>query len=489
MKLPYKVTRTLKRYEGKNGKQVMIRIRSSLFKDIEIPVYDFMDGKKIRISVKPEHWSKGTIIGGKYYKPIRDLNLHMANIEHFVKDAIYTLFQQKIIPTRENVLECTYIFFEPFNTKYLSEKDGFLTFNLSGGGSGLDDDALNSPFMKELREVKGNEDLLKREYILDFWDEFITKYAPDEYGVIQPSIFRYIERTGDNCRARDFNSLWLERYFTFIIKKGYQKKIKNGERQCFYEVSTVEKYLKIMRGFGKWLFEEKEVINTEDYKRFKLRNSKSKKSSLLKISSNPFKNTHALLKKEFDDLFFFKFDNQNDALIRDLFILQTWFGGLRKSDFFNLTKDNISILDDEVQVQFEQQKTDTKVVNMANKHYVTPIILKYGNKLPDFPSSNKFNARLKVVFKIAGLDRKLPFRFELSNEDKPRTEYFEMHKKVSNRWARNCAVSILVEMGYNDHYIKKFTGHTDVKMLRYYRDVHKLQVKEMLNEVIPIRKQ
>ncbi len=124
---------------------------------------------------------------------------------------------------------------------------------------------------------------------------------------------------------------------------------------------------------------------------------------------------------------------------------------------------------------------------MANKNYVTEILLKYGNKLPVFPSPNKYNGRLKKVFEKAGMDRKLPFRFEPANEKKAVTEYYPMYKKISNKWARNCAVSILVQEGYPDHHIKKFTGHTDEKMLRHYRDVHKTEVKDMVYEVKPIR--
>jgi hypothetical protein len=35
------------------------------------------------------------------------------------------------------------------------------------------------------------------------------------------------------------------------------------------------------------------------------------------------------------------------------------------------------------------------------------------------------------------------------------------------------------------HYIMKFTGHEDEKMLRHYRTVHKKEVKEMLDDVKP----
>ena len=122
---------------------------------------------------------------------------------------------------------------------------------------------------------------------------------------------------------------------------------------------------------------------------------------------------------------------------------------------------------------------------MANRNYVTPILLKYGKQLPKFPSSNKYNIRLKEVFDKAGMNRKLAFRTEPANESKAITEYHPMYGKVSNKWARNCAVSLLVQMGYSDHRIKKFTGHTDEKMLRHYRDEHNIEVKDMVDEVKP----
>ena len=490
MKRPYQLSRKLRYKPSDHGHQVLVRVRGLTNSDIEIPVRHYVGNTFMTISVKKEHWNRGYVTGGNYHISMRDLNLLLARVEENVRDAVNMLLSQKAKISYESVLHMTYLYYEKAIIDEERIRKGDLIVREDGGAFESKEDfeefveRSDDPTYDELKRQMG---IWKRTNILDYWDEYMHDYAPDENRVARPSIQKYIERTGDNCKVKDFDSHWLKRYFTDLVDNGYVTTKKGEETKHSYEVSTVEKYHKILRNFGKWLFEEKKLIDTEDYKRFKLRNPKSKKASILKIDPNPYKNNHALLKTEFDHLFYFQFKSKGDELIRDLFVLQTWFGGLRKSDFFDLTKDNITISGEEVQVEFEQQKTDTKVVNMANKNYVTDILLKYGNQLPQFPSSNKYNIRLKKVFEKAGLDRKLAFRTEPANASKAVTEYIRMHEKVSNKWARNCAVSLLVQEGYNDHYIKEFTGHSDEKMLRHYRDIHKTKVKAMLYEVKPVK--
>lgn len=488
MKLPFKISRTLKRYISASGQQVLIRVRSGLFNDIEIPVYDYYRDRKFKISVKKDNWQKGYITGGTYHMPVRYLNSLLDKIEYAVSDSVLALLQQKVPVTRDAILNLTYISVIKSRISEDKVESGEILTREDGGAFESEEDFLDflerqdDPSFVELKRKAG---MLKRIYIMDYWDEFIETYAPDSYNLTKSSIINYIQTTGDNCRADEYNSEWLKKYFDYIINNGYKKKVKKTEVTRYYEISTIKRYLKSMRSFGKWLFESG-IINTEDYKRFSLNKKDSKKSSYIKFKSTAFKNTHALLKSEFDHLFYFEFKDKSKELIRDLFVIQTWFGGLRKGDFFDLTENNI-VKDSKgnITIQFEQQKTEEKVINPANKNYVMPILEKYDFNLPTFPSSNKYNARLKKVFEEAGLDRNLEFRFEYINQKKATTKYFKMFQKVSNRWARNCAVSILVEQGYSDHYIMKFTGHEDEKMLRHYRTVHKKEVKDMLDDVKP----
>ncbi len=77
------------------------------------------------------------------------------------------------------------------------------------------------------------------------------------------------------------------------------------------------------------------------------------------------------------------------------------------------------------------------------------------------------------------------FTFEYVNANVATTEWIEIYKKISNNWARNCAVSILSELGYPDDRIAKFTGHKDLEMINHYKSVHKKDVKTMIDEVKP----
>jgi hypothetical protein len=55
---------------------------------------------------------------------------------------------------------------------------------------------------------------------------------------------------------------------------------------------------------------------------------------------------------------------------------------------------------------------------------------------------------LKETAKVAELDQKLMFRNEKVKEGSPTTSFHKIHEKISNKWARNCVVSILAELGY-----------------------------------------
>ena len=61
----------------------------------------------------------------------------------------------------------------------------------------------------------------------------------------------------------------------------------------------------------------------------------TKKQSLIKYKQEAYFNTHALYKKEFDWFYTFKFDDKQLEIERDIFIMQTWKGGLRQCDLYN----------------------------------------------------------------------------------------------------------------------------------------------------------
>jgi integrase len=483
----YTTTAWLRPYKSKQGQQVFIRVRTRDGFETEIPVYDYVNNSKLPISIKKEYWSKGTITGGSYHISLRAINNLIANVEYRVKDAVSELLEKKAPISRENIIRLAYI---NQDNEVIDEKNiasGKVIVNDDGGAFASQDEFeefiadSSDPKYAKIKKALG---ITQKEYILDYWDDYITNYAPDSYNCSKHSIVEYIEKTGDNCKAVDFSDLWLKRFFTYIIENGFSIQ-KDGKNRKDYSTSTINKYLKHQKLFGKYLFSEVKVINNQEYGRFMLHDT-SKKKSLLKFKPDPYINTHALSKKQFDYFLRFKFDDKQLDIARDMFVLQTWLGGLRQSDLYSLTPDNIiKDSNSEYTVSFQQQKTKDIVINALNINYLASIFEKYPNRMPTFHKVHVYNKLLKAAAEKAGLDQKLMFRNEKAKEGSPTTEFFKIHEKISNKWARNCVVSILAELGYPDDNIAVITGHKDKEMINHYKQFHKPKIRMMLDEVKP----
>ena len=324
----------------------------------------------------------------------------------------------------------------------------------------------------------------KKEFILDFWDDFIKNFAPDSYNSPKYAIEDYIIKTDDNCKAKEFSSDWLHRFFSYVIKNGYSF-MKDGTNRKDYSLSTISKYKRHLFRFGDYLFIELKILNNQDYKRFKLKLD-SKKQSLIKYDAEPYINTHALYKSEFDLFYGFDFEDKDLGLARDMFVLQVWLGGLRKSDFFKLTPNNIQKdAKGKYKILFEQQKTFDGVVNPINQNYVQPILEKYPDGLKLIPTVKLYHELLRKAAQQAGLNRPLSFRNEIAKDERATITWHPIYEKICNKWARNCVVSILAEEGHSDDKISKFTGHRDLEMIKHYKSTHKRDVDEMINSVRP----
>ena len=271
MKLPYKISRTLKRYESRHGRQVLIRIRMINGKDFEIPVYDYIDERGFPISIKNENWYNGYAIGGNYHIPVNSLNKLIDSVENKVKYAVFILIHRKIKPTRSKILHLTYSGHKIIkNDEERAEIDEIIT-NYHDGAFTSDEEFFNFISNTEdskYKDLKRELRLYEKNYILDYWDGFIKEYASHSYNLSKKSIIIYIENTGDDCIVTRYDDNWLKRYFHYLIVNGYHRE-KDGNIKFPYKSSTLEKYLKHMRSFGDYLFEQK-VITNQNYKRYKL---------------------------------------------------------------------------------------------------------------------------------------------------------------------------------------------------------------------------
>ena len=483
----YTTTAWLRPYKSKQGHQVFIRLRTRDGFETEIPVYDYVNGSKLPISIKKEYWSKGTITGGAYHISLRAINNLIANVEYRVKDAVSDLFNNKAPISRDNIIRLAYINQENEANDEKNIASGKVIVNDDGSAFASQEEfeehiaESSDPKFNKIKKALG---IISKEYILDYWDDFIRDYAASSYDLSKHSIVEYIKKTGDNCRASDFSSAWMKRYFIYIIDNGYSLQ-KDGKNRKNYSVSTINKYLKHLKRFGKYLFIEIKILSNEEYGRFSLRDTDSKKKSLIKYNANPYNNTHALYKNEFDWFFAFKFTNKQHEIARDMFVIQTWLGGLRQSDLYNLSANNLyKDAHGDYRIWFDQEKTDDDVNNVVNKNYLSPIFDKY-NGYPVFLKVNPYNKILKEAAKEAGLDRKLKFKFEDVKANSAVISWLPLHEKICNKWARNCVVSILAELGYPDDRIATITGHRDYDMILYYKQIHQPKIKQMLDEVKP----
>lgn len=478
--------RWLRRYQSKLGNQVFIRIRMNNGFETEVPVYDYVNYVKIPISVKRENWKKGYVTGGKYHISVRDLNHVLSQVENRVKDAVQELIENNIKINRENILRLTYIIQENALVNDKRIASGEVIVNEEGGAFESYDDFkefISQSDDPQYDSLKKDMGIYEKSSILDYWDEFIRDYAPNSYNAPKHAIEEYIRITGDNCKVSEFSSSWLERFFKNIINNGYSLQ-KDGKQRLPYTITTIVKYDKHLKHFGDFLFEELKLLNNQEYKRFSLRR-KSKKQSLIKYEPEPFINTQALYKKEFDWFYYFQFDDKELELARDMFILQVWSGGMRQVDFYKLSEQNFHKDSNGIKVWFTQHKTDDEVLNTVNQNYLDPILKKYPNIFKEFPKVHIYNRLLKNAAEAAGLKRKLKFRFEYIKDDHATEIWMEIYKKITNEWARNCAVSILAELGYPDDRISKFIGHRDMEMIKHYKTVHQKEISTMMHEVKP----
>ncbi len=478
----FTTSRWLRPYESKDGHQVFIRVRMHDGKETEIPVYDYVNHKKLPISIKREHWNKGYVTGGKFHISLREINHLLSKVEYNVKDALNDLVEKKLQVTRENILSLTYINEENELANEQKIASGEIIVNEDGGAFASQDEF--TEFVAQSQDpkfdvLKKSMGIYKKEFVLDFWDDFIRDYAPNSYNSPRYSIEDYITKTGDNCKAEEFSSAWLARYFDYIIKNGYSFR-KDGNNRQLYTITTVNKYHKHLRSFGDYLFSELKLLDQQEYRRFELKKSKKKKS-LLKYKPEPYINTHALYKREFDWFYAYKFEDKQLEIARDMFVLQVWLGGLRQCDFYQISEINFHKDSyNNYVVGFNQQKTGGEVLNVINQNYLIPILEKYMTGFKEFPKVHQYNKLLKEAAKVAGLDRKLRFRNEWAIDAKATEEWIEIYKRISNNWARNCAVSILSELGYPDDRISKFTGHRDLDMIKHYKQIHQKEINTMM---------
>ncbi len=215
--------------------------------------------------------------------------------------------------------------------------------------------------------------------------------------------------------------------------------------------NTVTKYIQTIKTIINYLIGKGIKINPE----------------CLKIKIREYESPIIVLElSEVMKLYNWKFDDEIHSKVRDVFIFMTWTGQ-RYSDILDFTPEQLSTHNGIMIWKLTTLKTRTSIT-VPITHYAKAILDKYeidGYKLPKFPNQF-FNNQLKVIFKIAELDRLVPKVKCIRGITKQTS--LPLHKAITSHVGRKTFITNALILGMSETEVKKISGHKDDKSFRRY---------------------
>ena len=104
-----------------------------------------------------------------------------------------------------------------------------------------------------------------------------------------------------------------------------------------------------------------------------------------------------------------------------MFVMQVWLGGLRQSDFFNISEINFhKDSKGRYKVWFEQKKTDDDVLNVVTQNYLKPICDTYPDGSKNSPKVTGAGQNTSTSTERPGRNGLLKFRLEYIKDNRKR---------------------------------------------------------------------
>lgn len=264
-----------------------------------------------------------------------------------------------------------------------------------------------------------------------------------------------------NIAINSFSHETLDQYKEFLLTK---RDFKN---------STLERHIKFLKWFLRWGHKNGLVTNTD----FMTYTPKIKKVT---------KKVIFLTKQEIDLIKSFPIPEDKVYLhrVRDVLVF-TCYCGLRHSDAYSLTKDDIK----KDYLEIVTIKTDDKLIVDLNNHTRT-ILEKYkGQKLPNnkaLPviSNQKYNDYLKELGELVKLDE--PIKNTYYKGNKRIEEVIPKYGLLTSHIGRRSFICNGLFLGIPVHIMMKWTGHSDYKSMQPYIDTvdeMRSQAMERFNEM------
>jgi integrase len=254
----------------------------------------------------------------------------------------------------------------------------------------------------------------------------------------------------------DFDNINLDFYNAFVEYLSVDKSLLNN---------TVGKYIKTIKSF---LSEASERgLNT----------NKDFKSRKFKVIQEDIDNIY-LTTSELDRLYSADLSKLKSLdRVRDLFIVGC-YTGLRFSDFSELKKENITLMNSKKYFSVTTTKTKEKVV-IPIKPIVLDILNKYEGELPRAISNQKMNEYLKELGKHFGLDDKVIIKKTSGNNTLETVA--RKYELISTHTARRSFATNAYKEGVPSIAIMKITGHRSEKAFLKYIKISKEENAERLS--------
>lgn len=299
--------------------------------------------------------------------------------------------------------------------------------------------------------------------------------------IVQLNDYRFNAKPSE--RVLDFNDEWINKFFRYLIDKGYpvihergydpfsivkyRERFVNSKRLPYKEksfqkvVKHLKRHIDILQKYDLIPYKKNtKLIQAGDYLK-----RKAKKQTYTRRE-------HSLTVQEFNLIADTDFKDTNLNLARDMFIIAVLGGGFRTQELYN---DHLYVQDNRLHIY----RTKT------NETSTNPIILQLNdvinrhNGLPEFLIVDDFRTSLQVIGNQIPLDWiiSIPDTFINSRKDMIKIKI----KDIFNPYfARKTCVTMLNYLGLSEEEIIEFTSHADKRTLKYYKGNMTIEDKERL---------
>lgn len=363
------------------------------------------------------------------------------------------------------------------------------------------------------RYVRGREDYLELNKKLNLYAEIAESiFVENDYGKISEADFKkeLNYRTDKKERPPEESATTLFAFIEAFINKEQNKA--GAKRGTWKKYLTVFNHLKEFateQGRQEWHFEDvtwsfrddftewlyspprEHSTNTaakvvrilrqfmKDARRRGLHKNLIPEDIDFRIKGTKTKNQPRLTFQEIDRLAAFDLSgNPRLKKVRDLFLVGA-FTGLRFSDWFKLTQENVKTRRNNGSQEYQYieivtKKTDTPVVIPLHPK-LKKILEEYNFELPTI-SAQKFNDYIKEVCALAIPESTFLRRY--SEGGRQYSEWTPKHKKIGSHSARRSFASNYWEKGIPAPILMQITGHATERQFFEYIDVDKKRLAD-----------